>query len=80
MMSRGKYTFWTSVAVLTMLVDAWLTPCEKSVHGRSPTYEKIGYGRPSDPTPASRPKKIVKTTMLRSGWRIAQAAPSAVCL
>ena len=35
---------------------------------------------PSEGILASRPKKRLKTTMVKNGWMIAQAAPSAVCL
>ena len=40
----------------------------------------MGYGTPSEPTWASRPKKIVKTTMVMAGCSTAHAAPRTVCL
>src|ERR1035437_3869121 len=64
----------------TRLLAAWLSPNAKNVHGRSPAYENRGYGSPSEPTRASPPKKIVKITIVRSGWRTAHAAPRTVCL
>jgi hypothetical protein len=35
---------------------------------------------PSEGIFASLPKKTVKMSMVNSGWRTAQATPSAVCL
>ena len=52
----------------------------KYVQGTSAAIENTGYGIPSEGMPASRPKKMVNTTIVRTGWRIAQPAPSAVCL
>src|ERR1700732_87321 len=78
--SRGKYTFLTRLQDVTRLSEDWLRPCAKKVQGRSPAYEKMGYGSPSDPMLASLPKKIVNTIIARRGCRTAQAAPSAVCL
>ena len=53
---------------------------EKNVHGTSPASAKTGYGIPAEATPAILPKKIVKMIIMKSGWRMAHAAPSAVCL
>jgi len=57
-----------------------LSELEKKVHGIRPAYAKSGYGILSDGIFASLPKKIVKMSMVRSGWNTAQPAPSAVCL
>jgi len=35
---------------------------------------------PSDAIPTRRPKMTLKTAIAKTGWRIAQAAPSNVCL
>ena len=52
----------------------------KYVHGSNAEYTKIGYGTPFEGNFANRPKTSVKTTIVRNGWRIAQATPIDVCL
>jgi hypothetical protein len=42
--------------------------------------EKMGYGTPSDGIFARLPKKMVNTTIVKSGWITAQEAPKIVCL
>ena len=64
----------------TRLPEDWVSPCAKKFQGSSPANEKRGYGSPSEPTLASRPKKIVKTIIVITGWSTAHATPSAVCL
>jgi hypothetical protein len=54
---------------------------EKNCQGSIAAYTIIGYG--ADPSPgslASLPKITVKTTIVKSGRKIAQAIPIAVCL
>ena len=46
---------------------------------RAPS-EQTGYGTPSEPTFASRPKKIQKISAKASGWSTAQLMPSRLCL
>src|SRR5712692_5277112 len=78
--SRGKYTFemmrWYRLTEVLPPVRA----DAKYVHGTRAANAKTGYGRPSDGTFAKRPKKIVNTTIVITGWMTAQPAPSAVCL
>src|SRR5215813_4720441 len=78
--NRGKYTLVSTAALSTRLLLDCVSANAKSCHGSKAENVKIGYGTPSDGTPASLPKKIVNAAMVRRGWRIAQAAPSAVCL
>jgi len=52
----------------------------KKVHGTRAVKAKIGYGILSEGIFASFPKNKLKTTMVKNGWMIAQAAPNAVCL
>ncbi len=77
---RGKYTLVIMWLELTSERLASCSALENSVQGISAVYEKIGYGTPSEGTPARLPKKMLKTTIVRNGCRMAQAAPSAVCL
>src|SRR4051812_25282681 len=52
----------------------------KKVQGKSPAQANRGYGRFPDETWAMRPKKMAKTIIIVAGCRMAQAAPSTVCL
>src|SRR5271157_3992194 len=61
-------------------MPAPLIALAKNVQGSKPANAKRGYGTGPDETPARRPKKMLKTIIVMSGWRTAQAAPSAVCL
>ena len=47
---------------------------------QEPAKEKSGYGSPSEPRCASRPKKIVKTTMVNERLEDRPRAPRTVCL
>ena len=77
MTSRGKYTFLMRFAdAHEAAATTGRCRAAKRVQGRSPVKEKSGYGSPSEPTLASRPKKIVKTIIVSSGWRTAHATPS----
>ena len=78
--SRGKYTLRIRFALSTRLFEDCDSPLAKNVHGTSAAYAKIGYGIPSDGIFASLPKNSEKTTIVKNGWMIAHAAPSAVCL
>ena len=80
MMSRGKYTLVMSRWLATTLLLDSVSANANSCHGSSAQNANTGYGTPSDGMRASRPKKIVNTTIVVSGCRIAHAAPSAVCL
>src|SRR5208337_5211813 len=77
---RGKYTLVMMLAFVTMLVVDRVSPSAKRVQGSRAASTKRGYGTPSDGIFASPPKKIVKMTMVRSGWRTAHAIPRPVCL
>src|SRR5437762_1152402 len=77
---RGKYTLLMSRSETTTLVPAVLIDAAKNVHGRRPANANSGYGTSPDGSPATRLKKIVKTTIIISGCRTAHAAPSTVCL
>src|SRR6185437_4776096 len=79
-MIRGKYTLEMRLALRTRLVLDRLMAVEKKVQGRSAVYEKTGYGTVPDETCISLPKMMEKTTIVRNGCRIAQAAPMTVCL
>src|SRR5436190_843807 len=68
--SRGKYVLVTTLRWLTSPMVAVVNALERNVHGTSATYEKIGYGRPSEGSRANRPNTRLKTTMNASGWRI----------
>ncbi len=68
------------LALPTRLLDAALSALAKKPHGSSAAYVNSGYGMPSDGIFASVPKNTLKATMVRRGWMMAQAAPSAVCL
>src|SRR3990167_9763014 len=78
--NRGKYTFVIRLLLLTRLLLELVTPLAKSCHGKSAAYENMGYGTPSDGIFARLPKKIVKTTIVKRGCRIAHSTPKAVCL
>jgi hypothetical protein len=51
-----------------------------SCQGTSALNAKTGYGNPSEGMRPNRPKKMLKTTIVSTGCRMAQATPSAVCL
>src|SRR5262245_10811176 len=78
--SRGKYTFFIRLELPTRLLEDWLNPLAKNVHGTSAAKAKIGYGMPSDGTLASRPKNRLNTAIVKRGWITAQVKPSDVCL
>jgi len=80
MIRRGKYTLVMILAFVTMVVVDRVNPSAKRVHGSNAESTKSGYGTPSEGIFAKPPKKIVKMTMVRSGWRTAQAIPRPVCL
>src|SRR4051795_13084053 len=80
MMRRGKKTFVISCLLLTRLADDSVNDDANSCHGKRPLYANSEYGTPSDEIFASRPRKIVKTIIVATGWRIAHAPPSTVCL
>src|SRR5215470_15673682 len=80
MIRRGKYTLVIKLALPTKLFDDWARPLAKNIHGTNAAYVKIGYGTPSDGIFPSLPKKMLNTTIVKNGWMIDQAAPSAVCL
>src|SRR5687767_7244790 len=80
MASRGKNTFLMRFALPTRLSADCARLLAKNVQGTSAAYAKIGYGTPSDGIRASRPKNRLNTTMVKKGWIMAHAAPSAVCL
>jgi branched-chain amino acid transport system permease protein len=52
----------------------------KNVHGSRATKAKTGYGSPPVGTLRSVPKRSVKTTIVRSGWRTTHRRPITVCL
>src|ERR1044071_5320283 len=78
--TRGKYTFAMRCWLPTSDDDPFDTAVEKYVHGTSAASENNGYGTPSEGTRAKRPKKIVKTTIVRNGCSTLHATPRAVCL
>src|SRR5262249_55264259 len=78
--SRGKYILVIKWALPTMLLLLVVTALAKNVHGTSTGRAKKGYGKLVETKIPSRPKKSEKTTIISTGWRIAQAAPSRVCL
>ena len=53
--------------MLTTLRDEAASALEKNVHGTNAARTKIEYGRPSEGSPASRPKKSPKTPISRIG-------------
>src|SRR5690349_16004546 len=76
----GKYTFVINFSSSTTLLPAMRITFEKNVHGNNPAYTKIGYGKPSEGTFASAPKKIENTIIFITGCTMAHDAPIAVCL
>ena len=80
MIRRGKYTLVMMFALVTMLVVDRVSPSAKSIQGSRAASTKSGYGTPSDGIFASPPKKTVKMTIVKSGWRTAHAIPRPVCL
>src|SRR5262249_9372385 len=78
--SRGKYTFVTSVPFETSEVLETCSAAEKYCHARIPAKAKIGYGRLPEGNRANLPKTSEYTMAVKSGWKIAQPAPIAVCL
>lgn len=64
---RGKYTLVIKFAFPTRLLDAWLNPLAKKLHGTSAAKLNIGYGIPSDGILASFPKNRLKTTIVKKG-------------
>ena len=78
--SRGKYTFVIRFAFDTRLFEEVVSPLAKKVHGVRAVSAKAEYGMPSDGIFASLPKKTVKIAIVKSGCRMAQVTPSAVCL
>jgi hypothetical protein len=64
----------------TILFVERVIPSAKRIQGRSPEKMKSGYGTPSEGICASPPKIAVKINIIKSGWRIAHAIPSPVCL
>ena len=63
------------------MFDASPRIVENRNHGSMPAKTMIGYGAvPSLGRLASRPKTIVKTTIVRNGRITAQATPITVCL
>src|SRR5579863_9651678 len=73
---RGKYTFEMRLALATRLLEDIPRPPAKKVQGMSPVRLKSGYGMPSEGIFASLPKKMLNTSMVNSGWMMAQDAPS----
>src|SRR4051794_13144494 len=80
MINRGKNTFDTTAPAATTLREEAPSALEKNVHGTSAARTKIGYGSPSEGSPASRPKNSPKTPISMMGWINAQPAPKNVCL
>ena len=68
--------FWLPTRELLDSVRAKANSCQ----GSSAVKANTGYGMPSEGTLARRPKKRLNTSMVKSGWMMAHAAPSAVCL
>jgi hypothetical protein len=77
---RGKYTFVIRCWLETRLLEDSFSAKANNCHGSRPVNANTGYGTPSDGIFASRPKKTLNTTIVRTGCKTAQAAPSAVCL
>jgi hypothetical protein len=77
---RGKYIFVIIWLLATNDLLASRRAFENNVQGSNAVKEKMGYGTPSEGTFARLPKKMLKTTIVRNGCRIAQLAPNNVCL
>src|SRR4051812_7535118 len=77
---RGKYTLASRCWLPTSDDEPLVAAVAKYVHGTSAASENNGYGTPSDGTFASRPKKMVNTTIVRNGCSTLHPMPSTVCL
>ena len=80
MISLGKNTFVTRFWLPTTLWPADPIALAKNVQGNRPAKTNNGYGTSVFGADAIRPKNRLKTTIIASGWRTAQATPSTVCL
>src|ERR687891_815215 len=78
--SRGNATLLRSGMFWIRLWPPCDTEVEKNVHGRSPRYEKSGYGTPPVSIRATRLKNSVNTTIRANGVIRAQARPNSACL
>src|SRR5262245_58289377 len=77
--SRGKYTFVTSVLLAVNEVTANRSADEKKFHAIRPLNANSGYGIPVS-RGATREKMTEKITVLMSGMNTAQPNPITVCL
>ena len=77
---RGKYTLVKTAEFVIKLEPEAFSVFAKYVQGINAAYEKMGYGIPSDGTPASLPKTTEKTSILKTGLIIAHANPRIDCL
>src|SRR5512144_471204 len=78
--SRGQYTLFSRLTLVTRLRPPWFSDVAKNVHGSSPRYDVSGYGASPVLMRATCWNTRVNTSMRARGVMIAQAIPRKACL